>query len=185
MKTRLGSGPVSRGSGVPVGELRADARDLTREEFEDRHGRAFLLLSAAELASPPGTSNTEVRLEDDPHARAESTAGLALIAYPVQRSERSAGHLITIGRASDSDVVVPDVSISRFHAFMKEGARGEWLIHDAGSTNGTTVNGRSVAQQGHGAPAELKSGDNVRLGQVALTFLEARSLIAFALQLER
>jgi hypothetical protein len=185
MSTRVGRGEVSRGSGIPIRELRGDARSLPIEEFADRYGRAFLMLSAADLATPRGPASTEVRLDDDPKARAESTASLALIAYPVRRSGRSVSHLITLGRASENDMVVPDVSISRFHAFVKEGANGEWLIHDAGSTNGTTVNGHSVPQQGHGSPAELKSGDNLRLGQVELTFLEAEALVAFALQLER
>jgi pSer/pThr/pTyr-binding forkhead associated (FHA) protein len=68
---------------------------------------------------------------------------------------------------------------------VKQGPRGEWLIHDAGSTNGTTLNGRSVPQQGSGPAVEMKSGDDIRLGQVELTFLEAEALISFALKVER
>jgi len=181
----LGASEASRGSGTPIRALRDDARGLSRDEFEDRHGSAFLLLSTAELATPRDATSTEVRLDIDGPARAESTASLSLVVYPVRRGRHSAGHLITVGRVSENDVVVPDVSISRFHAFVKQGANREWLIHDAGSTNGTTVNGRSVPQQGHGAAAELKSGDDVRLGQVELTFLDAAALISFARQLER
>ncbi|HKA16001.1 MAG TPA: FHA domain-containing protein [Myxococcota bacterium] len=186
----MGTGPGStadtiRGSGVPIRELRRDARALARSEFEERYGRAFLLLSAAEVsAAPPAI--TEVRLEGDSlRARAESTAGLSLVVYAVRRNGRSASHLITVGRAPDNDVVVPDVSISRFHAFVKEGNGGRWLMQDAGSTNGTTVNGNSVPRQGHGPPSELASGDDVRLGQVELTFLDSEALVSFALRLER
>jgi pSer/pThr/pTyr-binding forkhead associated (FHA) protein len=181
---RLENGQPSRGSGIPLRELRADARELEAEAFDDRHGRAYLLLSAADLARPQGTTSTEVRLSSDAPGR-DSTVGLSLLVYPVRRNGRSAGHLITIGRSADNDVVVPDVSISRFHAFVKEGAHGEWLIHDAGSTNGTTVNGNSVPRQGHGSPVQLKSGDDVRLGQVDLTFLDAEALRSFAQQLVR
>ena len=80
---------------------------------------------------------------------------------------------------------MPDVSISRFHAFVKEGGNGGWVMQDAGSTNGTTVNGQSVARQGHGPAAELSSGDDVRLGQLDLTFLDVEALLSFARQLER
>ena len=185
MATLSNRAPVQLGSGAPIRDLRADAKALARAEFEERHGRAFLLLSAAELA-PARPSITEVRLEDDPRrARAESTAGLSLIVFAVRRNGRSAGHLITLGRAPDNDVVVPDVSISRFHAFVKEGETGRWLMQDAGSTNGTTVNGRSVPRQGHGPPTELSSGDDVRMGQVELTFLDSEALVSFALRLER
>jgi hypothetical protein len=181
----MGTSGASRGSGVSIRALREDASALSREEFEDRHGSAFLLLTAAELSMARGPMQTEVRLEIDAPTRADSTASLSLIVFPVRHAGHSAGHLITVGRASDNDVVVPDVSISRFHAFVKQGANGEWLIHDAGSTNGTTVNGHSAPQQGTGSAIEMKSGDNLRIGQVELTFIDAPALISFAMKVER
>jgi pSer/pThr/pTyr-binding forkhead associated (FHA) protein len=72
---------------------------------------------------------------------------------------------------------VRDVSVSRFHAFLKSGDGGGLQIQDAGSTNGTAVNGRPAPPRGEGAPLELKSGDRVRIGQVHLTFLDSESLI--------
>ena len=182
------STPLARsryGSGLPIRSLRADARVLSARDFEDRHGSAFLLLTAADLARPQGPASTEVQLigfDDDP---AVATASLALVAYPVQRTGRSVGHLITIGRATNNDISIPDLSISRFHAFLKVGETGSWQLQDAGSTNSTTVNGVSVPQQGHGSAVSLKSGDNVRLGQVELTFLGVDELRDFALKLER
>ena len=184
MATLPHSAELHRGSGVPIRDLRADARALARSEFEERYGRAFLLLSAAEFAAARPTV-TDVRLEEDSRPRVESTANLSLIVFAVRHNGRSASHLITLGRAPDNDVVVPDVSISRFHAFVKEGGASRWLMQDAGSTNGTTVNGRSVPRQGHGPPSELASGDDVRLGQVELTFLDSEALVSFALRLER
>ena len=167
-------------------ELRSDARILSPPDFEARHGSAFLLLTAADLATPSGPATTEVRLlMDGEEVPADSTASLSLVAFPVKRTGRSVGHLVTVGRASNNDVAIPDLSISRFHAFLKSRADGGWQLQDAGSTNGTTVNGRAVPQQGHGAPVELSAGDDVRLGQVGLTFLPAEQLRAFALKIER
>ena len=166
-----------------MGALRPDARSLSLDEFEDRHGSAFLLLTAADLALPTGPATTEVRLAFD-ESPADSTASLSLVAYPVRRTGRSVGHLITVGRAANNDLAIPDLSISRFHAFLKQDA-GRWQLQDAGSTNGTTVHGEAVPRQGHGAPVEVKAGDNVRLGQVELTFLGVEELRDFALKLER
>jgi FHA domain len=173
------------GSGIPLKRLREDAQALGPEEFEDRHGSAFLLLSATDLSEPGGPASTVVEVIGLDEPTAERTASLSLLAYPVRRSGRSAGHLLTIGRASNNDVVIRDLSISRFHAFLKPAPGGRYQLQDANSTNGTSVNGVPVASQGAGSPADLKSGDSVRLGQVALTFLDAESLRQFALAQQR
>jgi len=182
------STPLARsryGSGLPIRGLQADARALSSQDFEERHGNAFLLLTAANLARPQGPASTEVQLIGFDDGPAVATASLSLVAFPVVRTGRSVGHLVTIGRATNNDVSIPDLSISRFHAFLKVGDNVSWQLQDAGSTNGTTVNGLSVPQQGHGTAVSLKSGDNVRLGQVELTFLSADELRDFALNLER
>lgn len=179
------SAPARRGSAVSIHELRADARILSPEDFEDRHGSAYLLLSATELSPPSGPATTEVRLlMDGEEVPAASTANLSLLVFPVRRTGRSTGHLVTIGRASNNDVAIPDLSISRFHAFVKAGD-GHWQLQDAGSTNGTTLNGRPVPRQGHGPAMDVKPGDNVRLGQVELTFLGVQELRSFVLKIER
>jgi len=167
--------PSEHGSGVPASLLRADAHNLSTEGFEDRHGNAFLMLTATELHSP-GVTVVNLESDEDP---SDHTAGLSLLAYPIRRTERSAGHLITFGRTANNDVVVPDISISRFHAFAKETESGRLAIQDAGSTNGTMVNSDSVPSQGHGPPIELKAGDRIRLGQVEFNYLDANGLLEF------
>ena len=173
---------VALGSGIAMAPLKGDAATLTPEEFEDRHGGAFLLLTAAELNLPGGPSSTEVSLLDEA-PRGDSTASLRLMAFPVRSSESAPGGLVTIGRSANSDVVVPDLSISRFHAFARRGGDGGWRIHDAGSTNGTTVDGRNAPAQGHGEPIELKSGMTLRLGQVEFTFLDCEAMLAYLAKL--
>jgi pSer/pThr/pTyr-binding forkhead associated (FHA) protein len=166
------------GTGIPIKGLREDARSLSPVEFEDRHGPGFLLLSAADLNQPTGPMSTEVNIVgiDEP---AERTASLSLVVYPLRRTERSVGHLVTIGRTANNDVVINDISISRFHAFAKQDGGGKMQIQDASSTNGTGVNGIPVASKGHGPASELKAGDSIRLGQVEFTFLDAKALQDF------
>lgn len=170
---------TQHGTGVILDRFRDDARNLSPSDFEERHGAGFLLLTATPLQVPPGPAMTEVRLDDDGPG-SECTANVSLLAYPLVRSQRSAGHLITVGRTSNNDVVIPDLSVSRFHAFLKLGPNGGFQLQDASSTNGTTVNGNSVPAQGHGAAVDLKSGDSLRVGQVEFTFLSAPALQDFA-----
>lgn len=69
------------------------------------------------------------------------------------------GDLITIGRDSSNTIQINDAEISRRHALL-EFQGGKYLIKDAGSTNGTHVNGQRLA-----APYVLKPGDVVSFGE--------------------
>jgi ABC-type multidrug transport system ATPase subunit len=69
----------------------------------------------------------------------------------------------TIGRATDNDIVIQDVLVSRHHAFLIQTPLGT-EIRDAHSINGTFVNGVRVGS------AVLTEGDVVTIGNVDLVF---------------
>ncbi len=72
------------------------------------------------------------------------------------------GEAILVGRAPPADLVVEDMTISRQHArFLYREGRVE--VEDLGSRNGTLVRGMRVSH------AQLRSGDDVRLGGVAIS----------------
>ncbi len=166
---------IGLGSGVPLEDFREAARTMPLEEFVDRHGSAFLVLSRSDLAVPEGPGATVVELPESAGPASEAPGAESPLAHPVCRTGRSVGHLISLGRTSNNDVVIPDSSVSRFHAYFKDGADGRFQIQDAGSTNGTEVNGARVPVRGEGPPVSLKSGDHVVIGQVPLRYLEAES----------
>jgi S-DNA-T family DNA segregation ATPase FtsK/SpoIIIE len=68
-----------------------------------------------------------------------------------------------IGRAPDAHVYLHDVDVSRTHALIEVSAAGGVVITDAGSRNGTWVNGARLA-----APTALDEGSVARLGNDAL-----------------
>jgi len=79
-------------------------------------------------------------------------------------------NMITLGRTANNDIVVPDVSVSKFHAwFQRIGDRIE--VGDAGSKNGTAVNGETLPPRG--ARVALKPGDKIRFARIEVTFLDA------------
>lgn len=69
---------------------------------------------------------------------------------------------ITIGRASDNDIVLGDLQVSRRHARL-ERVGGAWRLTDLGSRNPTLVNGLPVAGR-----APLADGDRITVGATDL-----------------
>jgi hypothetical protein len=158
-----------------------DAERLDLEGFQARYGIGFLLATATgPITARDDATNTELLLlAEDGERAAGGTAQLATVVFPVRPRDGSTGHVVTFGRDPQQDVVVPDPSVSRFHAFATRRPDGSFAVQDVGSTNGTTVNGHSVPQRGAGPPTALKPGDTLRLGQVELTFTDARALREF------
>lgn len=69
----------------------------------------------------------------------------------------------TLGRARDNSIVVSDQFISSHHARIYKGRKGEWVLEDLGSTNGTYLDEKQIA-----GPVIIKPGQLMRLG--ATTF---------------
>ncbi len=163
------------GSGRPLDGFAHDARLLSPEAFEERHGGAFLLLASVRPRAGQDSYSTQLELVGDDEG-AERTGALSTLVYPL----RSSVHVVTLGRAPDNDVVIPDRSVSRRHAFLKRGPQGGFQMLDAGSSNGTTINGASVLAKGSGPPSPLRSGDTVKLGGLEFTFVDAGAFQQFA-----
>ena len=76
----------------------------------------------------------------------------------------------TIGRASDTDIIVDDPHISSKHALItKKGRR--IILQDLHSTNGSFVNGKRVRK-----PIVLKEKDEIILGDKKFTLLRSERL---------
>ncbi len=78
------------------------------------------------------------------------------------------GERVVIGRGGNSDVRLPDPSVSHRHAVVRQtgsAQSGGWVLVDEGSSNGTYVGGVRLSK---GSPRSLRSGDLVRVGRVWL-----------------
>jgi hypothetical protein len=76
------------------------------------------------------------------------------------------GSGLTLGRAADNDLVIPDSRVSRHHARIV-GRRGTLVYADLGSTNGSRVNGVPVGELVLGAGDRIEMGDTVIVVEVA------------------
>jgi hypothetical protein len=73
------------------------------------------------------------------------------------------GALISIGRASDNDVIVDDPEVSRHHCQLKL-QHGAYSFADLGSRNGSWINGEPVSE------VALGPGDSIRIGSTEIEF---------------
>lgn len=181
MQATKSTGNKAAASGIPLSELVADARALDDAGFAQRYAGGFLMAMSAGGSGGRDARSTQLLFGDDEVSSAH-TASIAVLVHPLRPRDGSGGHLITVGREPTHDVVIADLSVSRFHALIKREPNGDFVVQDNSSTNGTTVNGRSVLARGAGPPTRLTPGDTVKFGRVDLTFADAKAVREFALQ---
>jgi adenylate cyclase len=71
----------------------------------------------------------------------------------------------TLGRGRDNRVVIDDNDVSRQHALVQPGGKGEFWLFDLNSRNGTLHNGKPVVY-----PVRLQTGDQIEIGKLTFTF---------------
>jgi len=173
----------------------ADARALSEEDFAARHGSAFLLHHGnldptRRPLSPQATMILGRVLPPEgsvpPPAVFRKPEGHdalgALRVYPVRHTGRSPfPRIVTVGRTKNNDIVLADISISKFHAFFKEEG-GQFFLADGKSRNGTFVDNDRALPTKQGKPTLLRSGFRVKFGAVEFRFIDAKELLALVRQ---
>jgi hypothetical protein len=142
--------------GVPRGDVRVAANVVDDEGARLREDRPM-----------PQSSDTMVFTRPGQEAAPPDSA---VRAYLLVSSEGSpsvqfdlGGALISIGRASDNDVIVDDAQVSRHHCQLKL-QHGAYSFADLGSRNGSAVNGQPVNE------VALGPGDVIRIGATEIEF---------------
>jgi hypothetical protein len=113
----------------------------------------------------PVTTDTVVLAAQEASAPESARRAFLLVATDGQAPVQFdlGGPLITVGRASDNDVIVDDPLVSRHHCQLKL-QHGAYGFVDLGSRNGSTVNGQPVQE------VALGPGDLVRIGSTSIEF---------------
>jgi hypothetical protein len=180
-----------------------DARALGFADFCTRHGSAFLLHQGAldpERKAIRPQQTMVMRRSDAPPPGAPGAAGVAgvpgsrppasdaaksmsgLLVYPIRNTGRSPfPRIVTVGRTKNNDVVLADISISKFHAFFKEEG-GQLYLADGESRNGTFVDGQRALTTKQGKATLLKGGCHVKFGALEFRFIDAKELVALVRQ---
>ncbi|ODA40948.1 FHA domain-containing protein [Desulfosporosinus sp. BG] len=74
------------------------------------------------------------------------------------------GKGLRLGRGKHNDIVLPDHFASIDHAVFRL-QKGQTIVEDLGSTNGTWVNGEQIH-----SPVQLVAGDYVKIGSITFQY---------------
>jgi hypothetical protein len=149
----------------------------SRGDFVRMHDEPFLV-GGANLRRPARAQMTGIHSAaelstDSAEGQAPSTTpsdGSSPLVLPIRKVQGAFPSMITVGRTENNDIPLPDVTVSRFHAFFRQ-TDGRLELGDAGSRNGTWVAGRRLVPRGPVEPVSL--GDMVLFGNLAFMILDA------------
>jgi hypothetical protein len=155
-----------------VPEYKEDLTRLGRMAFLNLHSDAVLIVLG--LAGTLGTASHGGTL-------ITATSDLMLLGtlagrvFPLRKGRDAPAGPIVVGRTSDSDVAIPEYSISKQHCYIAL-VNNELRLIDCGSTNGTMVNGQALVPK---KPYRLVGGESITLGRFSLVFYRPQGFVAY------
>jgi pSer/pThr/pTyr-binding forkhead associated (FHA) protein len=135
------------------------------DRFTAKHAHPWLVWE-------PGAWSAPIAAKETIQITTSNVAGLA------QADALSFGLLIgdgkqpvlRIGRNSGNDIVINDATVSRQHALLKLSPPKDWSLEPLANIKAGTHLGSTEVRPGQ--PLPLRSRDQIRLGEVTLTFYE-------------
>src|SRR4051794_7743783 len=124
---------------------------------------------AAVHLSVPGARSTDIDESAPPHQK-ELTFLATFQADGVDKSKAlilQKGIRLSVGRNKENDLSINDASVSKIHASLTVDDKGNLIVADTGSTNGTFVNGERI---GYGKAIFVGETGRVRFGVVDVSF---------------
>jgi pSer/pThr/pTyr-binding forkhead associated (FHA) protein len=142
--------------------------------FKNDEGADYCARCGASLLSTAEDAQTTVSYPppgDDDRGEAAEARTVTAATLVIRSGGGRAGEVypfdverLTIGRHTEANVFLDDVTVSRHHAVI-EHEGDQYVIVDEGSLNGTYVNRRRSDRQ------VLVDGDEIQVGKYKLTFL--------------
>jgi hypothetical protein len=151
---------------------------LGREEFLASAAPAALIRHRGDFDHAPDSAVHTLSIDREieetlPHGRESPAVATNFELFPLtKKAGASFPDRITIGRTTNNDIVIPEHSVSRLHAYVRrDGAN--WVVADAGSKNGSWLGGHVLVAR---KERTLASHAHIRLGDVDLMFYLAADL---------
>ena len=136
------------------------------EQFERLRPGPWLVWEAGPWRPPSARRET---LQAGPDTRLLASGE----SLAIELAAKDGGAEVRLGRDADCDLVIDDATLSRIHLVLRRDATGGWTGQDAGSRNGTKIDGAPATM-----PLPLREGSVLEAGAVRLSFYRAPGLFA-------
>ena len=96
--------------------------------------------------------------------------------FTIEKSQRNVfAAMVTVGRATNNDIIINHPSVSKMHAYFKKGTEN-YTITDFGSKNGTYVKEWRLPVK---EAQSIENGLVIRFGKIETTFYEPEALFEY------
>lgn len=148
----------------------ADAPMATWHAGSGRTGMGTVMAPISDAFLRAAASADRERSDGSPRRIRERLAEGPFWVTPLAKRQVFSLERLRIGRSAENDLVLRHASVSKSHAFIEYDDRDLFYVCDEGSTNGTQINGRTLAS---GELEVLEAGDTLRFGDVECILIEA------------
>ncbi len=97
-----------------------------------------------------------------------------MVLSPASSAKGKVPNKLLVGRSDDKDLSIDHSTVSKRHAFIIKDESGSYKLGDAGSTNGTFLNGQRVET---GEPVFIKDGNILSFGDCDYLYYSPRGFI--------
>lgn len=144
---------------------------VLKQGFEARYRNPWLVWEPGSWRAPPANAGVaQTRLPATKGAPQVAAPGDALCFELDFKPERKSP--LRIGRADESELVISDATVSREHCLIRRD-NDEWYVRASPTVKSLKLDGRALEA---GVETKLLPGQTLDLGDVKLTFLDAKRL---------
>jgi hypothetical protein len=152
------------------------------EKFQEQHPHHWLLWEPGDWSPPaPTTFNeaapvpTPVATSIPPISTPVSDSSLRGEILGFELTPQDSSGVLTLGRGEKCNLCINDGTLSQLHLVLMPTADGLWTVRDAGSRNGSTLDGKPLEP---GVPRTLCRGSRLSAAAVRFSFYDPPGMLA-------
>lgn len=156
-----------------VTSLRQQLDDLGEAKFKALYPSAALVGVAGQ---GPSQNEFVTKYEEGPARSGIRAKAQAEVCFVKKRAGAAFAHQIGVGRAPNTDICIRRDRVSKYHAFFRQNEDDTFDVADAGSKNGTALNGQRLEPK---IPTRIDVGASVSFGGEVFVFYSPDALVDY------